>query len=173
MNFLKNRIYFFLASALFIILKFAHANAENNDLYFLLKPLNQIVGFVLDSSSVYYQDIGFYHKALNITIDKSCSGFNFLLLSFLIIYISSLKVLKSHFQKIVGIPLALIIAFVFTLFVNASRILTSILIEKKTNLNYSWLHETEGTFIYVSFLILLYLFVNHIQHKIHSHEKLA
>ena len=164
MNSLKNSIYYVLASALFIILKFAHASAENNDLYFLLKAVNQIIGFVLDSSSDYNQDIGFYHKTLNITIDKSCSGFNFLLLSFLILYLSNLKVLKSHFLKIIGIPLALILAFIFTVFVNTSRILTSILIEKKTNLNYSWLHEAEGSFIYVSFIILLYLFINHIQH---------
>lgn len=166
--------YYIIAFALFILLKFIYASANNNDVFFLTKPLDSIISFVLDSNSVYFEDIGFYHKTLNITIDKSCSGFNFLLLAFLTSYFSSLKVLKSHFLKIIGIPIALFVSYFFTLLVNASRILTSILIENKTNLNYSWLHEAQGTFIYVSFLIILYLFINHAQRYILTrYEKLT
>lgn len=166
--------YYIIAFALFILLKFIYASANNNDVFFLTKPLDSIISFVLDSESTYYQNTGFYHKAMHITIDKSCSGFNFLLLAFLITYFSSLKILKSNVLKIIGIPLALFMAYVFTLFVNASRILTSILIQNKTNLNYSWLHEAQGTFIYVSFLIILYLFINHAQRYILTrYEKLT
>ncbi len=170
----KNTTYYLMAFVLFVLLKFLYASANTNDLYFLLNPLNTVIGFVLDSSSIYYSDIGFFHKTLKITIDKSCSGFNFLLLSFLITYCSSLKVFKSNVLKIIGLPITFIVSYIFTLMVNASRILSAIFIEKQTNLNYSWLHEAEGIFIYVSFLILLYFVINHIQRNIlKHHEKLT
>ncbi len=167
-------MYYGITVSIFILLKFLYAGANNNQVYWLLKPLDIIVSFFLDSSSSYYEGIGFFHEKLNITIDKSCSGFNFLMLSFLLLYLSFLKFLKSHFQKIIGILLSLVLSYIFTLFVNTSRILTAIFIEKNTDLNYPWLHETEGVFIYVSFLIIFYLSINHIQQNIlNRHEKLA
>ncbi|MEW4922939.1 exosortase K [Algibacter sp. 2305UL17-15] len=170
----KHSAYYITGILLFIILKLMYSNANNSQVFILLKPLDTIISFILDSHSVYNPDFGFYHETQNITIDKSCSGFNFLMLSFVLIYFSVLKNLKSHFFKIIAIPLTLFFAFAFTQFVNASRILTAIFIEKNTNFNYDWLHEAEGVFIYLSFLITLYISINYVQNKIiHTHEKLT
>lgn len=170
----KHSAYYSIGIIIFISLKLMYSSANNNQVFILLKPLDSIVGFILDSNSVYDSDIGFYHEKLNITIDKSCSGFNFLMLSFMLLYFSLFKNLKSHFSKIIVIPVALFFAYLFTLFVNASRVLTAIFIEKNTRFNYTWLHEAEGVFIYLSFLITLYISINYIRNKIiYTHEKLA
>ena len=170
----KHSTYYLTGIILFIGLKLMYSNANNNQVFILLKPLDKIVGFILDSHSVYNNDIGFFHEKLNITIDKSCSGFNFLMLSFILLYFSLLKSLKSHFFKISAILVAIFFAYSFTLFVNASRILTAIFIEKNTDLNYAWLHEAEGVFIYLSFLITLYISINYVQNKIiNTYEKFA
>lgn len=174
MKLTKDIKYYSVGIILFIGLKLMYSNANNNEVLILLKPLDLIVGFILDSHAVYNNEVGFFYKELNITIDKSCSGFNFLMLSFLLLYFSFLKNLKSHFLKIIAIPTTLFIAFIFTLFVNASRVLTALFIEKKTNISYAWLHQAEGVFIYLSFLITLYISINYIQNKIiNSHEKFA
>ncbi len=174
MKLIKHSTYYIIGIVLFIVLKLIYSNADNNQVFILLKPLDKIVGFILDSHSIYNNDIGFFHEKLNITIDKSCSGFNFLLLSFILLYFSLLKNLKSHFFKISAIPVTLFFAYSFTLFVNASRVLTAIFIEKNTNLNYAWLHEAEGVFIYLSFLITLYISINYVLNKIiNTHEKFA
>ena len=170
----KHSTYYIIGITLFVGLKLMYSNANNNQVFILLKPLDKIVGFILDSHSVYNNDVGFFHEKLNITIDKSCSGFNFLMLSFILLYFSLLKSLKSHFLKILASPVALFFAYSFTLFVNASRVLIAIFIEKKTSLNYAWLHEAEGVFIYLSFLITLYISINYVQNKIiNTHEKFA
>ena len=170
----KHSTYYIVGIALFIGLKLMYSNANNNQVFILLKPVDKIVSFIFDSHSVYNNNTGFFHEKLNITIDKSCSGFNFLMLSFILLYFSFLKSLKSQFLKILVIPLALLFAYSFTLFVNASRVLTAIFIKKKTSLDYAWLHEAEGVFIYLSFLIALYISINYVQNKIiNTHEKFA
>jgi hypothetical protein len=46
------------------------------------------------SHSVYISDKGYYHDNLNILIEKSCSGFNFLLLCFCMLTLTT-----KHNQK--------------------------------------------------------------------------
>ena len=123
--------------AIFLLLKYAFTIADASDLIFLLKPTNIFVGLLTGSHSVYIECNGYYHETLNIIINKSCSGFNFWLLSFL-----SFAYLK------LPIPTALGCAYLLTIFANTSRIFASIAMQSRA------LHEAIGIITYLSFLIL-------------------
>lgn len=170
----NNYAYYILLISVFIGLKLWFSGSSNNNVYYLLKPIDVVISYFTNATSNYNDEFGFFYEKLNITIDKSCSGFNFLLLAFSILYVSILKVLKSKSKKVLIIPILFFIAYVFTLIVNISRILISIFIENKINISFSWLHEAEGVFIYASFLITLYISTNYIINKIkNGHEKYA
>ena len=70
------------------------------------------------------------------------------------------KVCKSILHQIIVFPIVIVATYFLTLFANTSRILTSLFISKQTSLNYSWLHQAEGVFIYLSFLIIFYTLLN-------------
>lgn len=157
----NNTIYYIIVFAFVLIAKAAYTFTTNDMLSFILKPLSHIISVVTNADFIYSNAIGFYFETLNITIDKSCSGINFWCISFLVFMLSLLRVCKTRLQKILLFPVVIFATYILTLFANASRILTSIFIEKQTDFNYPWLHQAEGVFIYVSFLILVYTLLNH------------
>jgi exosortase K len=152
-----------MALIIFAAAKFAYVFANNDMIRFLTKPTNQVVSFITNRTPIYNSEIGFYYQNLNITIDKSCSGFNFWMLLFLLLFFSILKIIESNKIKMLLFPITLLTSYLLTLFVNTSRILIALFIEKNTSLNYHWLHQAEGVFIYLSFLIIFYLSLNYLQ----------
>ncbi|WP_178989281.1 exosortase K [Winogradskyella schleiferi] len=167
----KNTFFFSILFSIVIVAKTAYTFATNDALIFILKPISKAVSLVSNVNFQYANEFGFYFEELNITIDKSCSGINFWLISFVVFATLLVKICNSNFQKIIVIPLSLLATYILTLFANTSRILTSIFIEKQTNFNYSWLHQAEGVFIYLSFLILVYMILNYTLTKYYSHDE--
>lgn len=165
----RNIIYYSLIILSVIISKGFYSTTSNDTLVFILKPLSSIISLFTDSDFTYTTDYGFYFRHLNITIDKSCSGINFWIISFVVFSISILRICKSHLQKLISIPLVLIATYVLTLFANTSRILSSIFIAKQTSFDYPWLHQAEGVFIYLSVLIFTYTILNHSLSNINTH----
>ncbi|WP_425567980.1 exosortase K [Postechiella marina] len=170
----KNTVCHLFALTFFIGSKFAYSLANNNMISFLTKPTNAIISFITNNASSYSPKTGFYYSNLNIVIDKSCSGFNFWMLLFLLLFFSTLKFIKTYKNKLLLFLATLLISYLLTLFTNTSRILVSLFITQNTSLHYSWLHQAEGVFIYLSFLIVFYLSLNYLQNKFtNKHEKLA
>jgi exosortase K len=91
----KNIPYYIAAAGFFILLKAGYTFAGNDNLIFLLSPTDKLVGLLTGSHSVYLTESGYFHSALNITVDKSCSGFNLWVLSFLVFSYLLLK----YFEK--------------------------------------------------------------------------
>jgi len=116
------------------LLKFAFTFVSNDDLLFLLKPTDAIVRLLTGSSSFYLAENGYYHKELHILIDKSCSGFNFWILYFLLFSFLTLKYVDKPLHKILVISISLVFAYILTIFVNASRIFVSIVVKSQINL---------------------------------------
>lgn len=173
----KNLLYYLLSIGIFLLLKLGYTFADNNSLFFLLKPTDKLVSFLTGSSSVYLVSNGYYNDKLNILIDKSCSGFNFWILCFLVFTYLTIKYLDKPIHKILSIPAALFSAYCVTIFVNTSRIYASIIVQHQTKnilLNYQPLiHEAVGIITNLSFLILaFYLLEKFLTNKLH-HEKLA
>lgn len=157
----KNIPYYLIAIGIFILLKIGYTFADNDDLIFLLNPTDTLVGVITNSNSYYLAESGFFNSRLNIIIDKSCSGFNFWILCFIALTFLAIKNLDKIHHKIIALPTILALSYIFTILVNSSRILVSTVIHS-SELTFigsspSWLHQAEGSFIYLSFLIVIYL----------------
>jgi exosortase K len=161
MNIRKNMLYYLIAIGIFILLKIGFIFANNDDLVFLLKPTNNLIGFVTNSNAQYFTGRGYFHERLNIFIGKSCSGFNFWILCYIMLIFLALRFLNNGVYKVIAVPSILVFAYFLTIFVNASRILFSIFIHSSgatfIDSKINWLHRAEGTFIYLFFLIVIYL----------------
>ncbi len=159
----KNIPYYLTAVGLFVLLKFGFTLADNNDLTFLIKPTDKLVGLLTGSHSIYLPENGYFHEHLNIIIDKSCSGFNFWVLCFLLFTYLTTKHFDKTLHKILTIPSALIGAYLLTIFVNSSRIFASIVVQTQTKhifLNQQHIiHEAIGIITNLSFLILAYILI--------------
>jgi len=157
----KNIPYYLIAIALLILLKFGYTLADNGKLIFLLYPTDKIVGLLTGSPSVYFSDKGYYHVSMNILIEKSCSGYNFMLLCFCMLTFLSLKHINKPFFKSLSIPVSLIAAYILAILVNASRIFASIIIQNQANnflpdRPHLILHDIVGIITNLTFLILIY-----------------
>lgn len=158
----KNIPFYLTTIGLFILLKYWYSIANNYNLIFLLKPTDKIVGLLTGSHSVYFSDKGYYHDSLNILIEKSCSGFNFLLLCFCMLTFLFLKYADKTIFKSLSILFTLIVSYLFTIFVNGSRIFVSIIIQQRANnflpdRPHLILHEIVGVITNLTFLILIYI----------------
>lgn len=170
--------YYLVAIGFFILLKFGYTVANNDNLMFLIKPIDAIVGILTGSHSIYFSDKGYYHEGLNILIGKSCSGFNFMLLCFCMLAFLFLKYADKALFKILTLPFALIIAYFLTVFVNASRIFVSIIIQQQANSflpdrPHLILHEIVGVLTNLTFLILIYIALEKFLTNKYPNEKLA
>ncbi len=171
----KNTPYYLTAVGLFLLLKFGFTLSDNNDLTFLLKPTDKLVGFLTGSQSVYISESGYFHEQLNIIIDKSCSGFNFWILTFLLFTYLTVQYFDKTLSKIWAIPIALIGAYLLTIFVNTSRIFASIVVQTRTKsifLNQQHIiHEAIGVITNLTFLILAYILIDKILTYKRNHAK--
>ena len=169
----KNLPYYLLALGLFLSLKFCFTIADNNTLTFLLYPTDKLVSLITGSQSVYFPDNGYYHEKLNIVIDKSCSGFNFWVLGFLVFAYLGLQYFDKHVHKMLTLPTALTFAYLLTIFANTSRIFASIVVQHQTAKIFSGkqylIHEAVGIITYLSFLILAYYLIEKfLTHRRHA-----
>ena len=160
----KNIPYYVIAIGIFILFKFSFVYADTEDLKFLLKPTEKLIGLLTGTSSVYVLGKGYFYSHLNIVIDKSCAGFNFWVLSFLMLTFLGLQHYEGIVKKLAVITFALMGTYLFTVFVNTSRIFASIVIHNKTsgileNQQHN-IHEMIGIATNLTFLILLYFFTD-------------
>lgn len=157
----RNLPYLLTALAIFVLLKLAYTQADTDDLAFLLGPTDRLVGLAANSSSVYEPTRGYLHPDLNIVIDKSCSGFNFWMMSFLMLSFLLLRYLAQPTHKRAALPIALLCAYALTIFANTSRISIAVLLQNQFPgfpPHYrDWFHQAQGTFVYLSCLIGIYL----------------
>ena len=159
----KNIPYYVVAILLFVLLKFGYTLADYNDLAFLLKPTAKLVELLTGSQPVYLSDNGYFYDQLNILIGKSCSGFNFWILSFLVFSYLGLKYFDKHLLKILMLPTALVCAYLLTVLSNTSRIFASVVVRNQTIIIFPdkqyLIHEIVGIITNLTFLILTYCLI--------------
>ncbi|QZT37189.1 exosortase K [Halosquirtibacter xylanolyticus] len=162
----KNIPFYIFAVGVFVIMKFWFRTFGNDQLLFLLYPTNSIIELITGDQAIYTSGSGFEHPRLNIIIEKSCSGYNFLLLCFLVLYFQSLKHSESLSEKAFQLVQYLAIAYISTIFINASRIIISIILKHSAIDNFRIsrhiIHESIGVVTYLTFL----LFVSVINEKL-------
>lgn len=141
---------------LFCICKAAYAQASSADLRLLLAPTNYLVELILGSKSMFDPAAGFVHADLRISIDKSCSGFNFWVLCWLMLSVAAVQ-RRIRWPVLLAL---LVVSYALTLLVNTSRILTAIFLRgvlPPAVQQYAWLHQAEGALLYLFSLVLIYL----------------
>ena len=156
------------AVGIVLVGKYWYTQADTDALLFLLQPISQLVHLISNQHYTFLPAEGYYFPNGNILISADCSGFNWLLLAYLIGIFAGLRFLKKPFYKIPLLPVLLLISYVLSLLVNSTRILFSIILMETLDQHSTWLHLAEGTFIYLSSLILWYLACLYFFNKINS-----
>ena len=160
--------------AVFILLKYLHSISTSMDLLFLLSPTSYIVELMIDMESTLIRPNGFYFPIIDVLIDKSCSGFNLLLICLLML--GFLPKDKFKIPILVELLMSISVAYIFTILVNALRIYVCIYVSHVQKIN-DWLgqdiaHSAVGIFTNLSFLILLFILV-HFLFSNKNNEKLT
>ena len=163
-----------IISACFLMkLWFSFSTTEN--LLFILKPVNWLVHASIDGSFNIRDDGSYYYPKLNVLIDKSCSGFNFLIICWGALSSVLVKTSRGWATNLLGLSKAMLIAYVLTIAVNASRIIISItLLQFSANAEWvssPWFHEALGSMIYIISLLLTYLLF--LKKPFYQHAKLT
>jgi exosortase K len=147
-----------------LVLKLLYPLADTEDLKIFVQPTAEIVSIGNNESFIYSAD-GFYFPAMNVLIDKSCSGFNFFIIA-LCVFASIVPyhyLSKRHCVLLMG--LLVFVTYAITICVNASRIITAIfLLRLQTSVPWvtqPWVHEAEGALVYLFALLGAYLIITH------------
>jgi len=173
----ENTGYYLTAALIFILLRVGFTLSDDKNLAFLLKPTDKLVSLLTGSHSVFIENSGYFHEKLNIIIGKSCSGFNFLMLSFLVFAWLALKYFNKPLRKYLNIPIALISAWLLAVFVNTSRILASVAVQNRIEFFFPGrrhlIHEAVGIITELTFLVLTYCLIENLLKQRGYHEKPA
>ncbi len=167
----KHRIYTLLPYYIVIgfvamVLKYTVRFADNDSLWFMLKPVNGLIELLTSSESIYSKNRGYVYEGLNIAIDHSCAGLNLWVIAFVMFAYLSVKHRTGIVRRTFGIALSLIVSLLFTILANTSRIFAAITIQpfllNTLPFPKSILHEAIGVCVNLSFLILAYILINNI-----------
>jgi exosortase K len=150
----------FTAGALVFVMKYLHAKAGTEELLFILQPTSFAVQVFQNASSEFIPEKGFVFPDIDIVIDKSCAGGNFLILCFSVLIVSVFLNLNKKNLGWFLIPALLIVAWLMAIITNVIRINTAIFsLKLKTQWPVTaspWFHEMQGAIIYLTFLILIF-----------------
>lgn len=157
-----------MVALIFITAKLIYPYLATENLKVLLTPISYLVSFFTDSPISFSAESGYYLPLLNIVIDKSCSGFNFWLIGFIVIAFSFINNENARWRfgeshKIIRIIMSILMAYGLTIIANTSRIISIIKMNQifpSWNEQYEWLHAAQGTFVYLFFLIGFYLILH-------------
>ncbi|TAE49256.1 MAG: exosortase K [Bacteroidetes bacterium] len=156
----RNFLLYALAVLLFICLHMAFKRADVEDVRFLLAPADKVLEWATGSRAEWSAE-GYFHPELNIIVGKACAGAYFGTICFLMLTFLSLRFLNRWQHKLLAIPAVLLGTYLLTLLANTSRLLFSVFLHEKLVLlagkNLSWLHQAEGSLVYLFSLIVIYL----------------
>ena len=153
-----------------IAIKLFYANCQTEDLKLFLKPVSMVVSFFTGARYQYSAEMGYFFPALQISIERSCSGVNFFVMAFCMVSISVLPFYKTAVRKFIALTGFAFGAFLFTILANSSRIIIAINSLRWSEIFYTLgtdkMHLYQGSFIYIFFLILFYFLALYSNRKI-------
>ncbi len=151
-------VYFLMLLAIFVYLKYWHSLVGTAELYFLLWPVSFLLELTTNAPASYDSEFGFVFEGLGIVLDRSCSGFNFLLICFLMLGFSVLPQWIDGASRVLMIPLLLLFAYLACVVANFSRVMLLLKLPVSWELRWEWLHAGIGAGVYLSTLMLIFLF---------------
>ncbi len=169
--FIKKRdiIYYIVAGAVFVLLKLVYRHLETADLTFLLAPTTKIVELMTGFKAEFLAKDGFYFASLNVVINKSCSSFNFMLISFLAFAYVSVRETLTLLQKSLALVGSMLLAYLLAVVSNSIRIYTAIKLlplSQTFSPDYEGItHEAIGIITNLTLLLLAYFLVERLLQK--------
>ena len=140
-------------------LKSFYSTASVNDLRWILAPTASLVELITSTHFEFESQAGYMSSDHTFLIAASCSGVNFLIISFVMLTLA--KISRSWPRNIEWrfFPIAMLVAYLTTLLANTTRIVAALSLQK---LEIGWLgreeiHRLEGIFVYFGFLFLLFV----------------
>ena len=172
----KNVPFYFAALVAFICLKAYHRMAGVDEFALFIFPVSKIIEFLTGAEASYIIGEGYYFQSLDVLINKSCSGFNFCLISFLLFTFLFVSHFEKPIKKVGALLSSILLSYVLTVVVNASRIYALIVLQ---DMRVSFfiadqdiLHQCVGIITYLTFLVLTYLAIERFLNKrTNSHAK--
>lgn len=154
-------------------LKLYYAQSNTEDLLLFLHPVSSLVELFTGTYAEFQPEVGYYFPQLQISVERSCSGVNFFIMAFCMVSISALPFYKSNKHKIIALIIWTLLAYLLSIGATSSRILIAIGSLQFQEV-YPWLadakvHQAQGGFVYLFFLILFYLSATFFNTKIARH----
>lgn len=170
---IKNNILPVLIGTVVVIgIKILYIPITTEQLHYWLLPINKLLELFTGASSEWVSEKGYYYGAFDILIEKSCSGVNYWLMCTVVLYFLILKHYSSYIVKCLAFPILLLVSYMMTILVNATRIYSYLLVINGINfpqgLNSHVVHEAIGVIVYLFFLILIYLTTNTLLNKTYA-----
>lgn len=165
---LKPKLYKLVVLLGFVVLAklwLRQASLEHH--FFLLTPLVWTIELFVHEKAVFVPSEGFFFRANDFIIDQSCAGANFFIISAaMLLYFVLFQYNKPTYLLVL---LSLWAAYFLTYLANTSRIIIAVFIANAplfpATPNHQWFHQLQGSFVYLLFLILGYLFVSYLSKK--------
>jgi exosortase K len=159
---MNKQLPYYVASILFFVfMKFWYTSSQAQQLSFLLKPINALFSLAMGAPYINNSNGSFSYPNLGILIDKSCAGFNFWLLSFMMLLFLFYSYANHKGHRWGYLFLSLAISYIATILVNTSRIVASVKIQRLpiafVQQHAHIVHESIGVITNLTFLILLYI----------------
>lgn len=165
----KKYLYMLYIIGIIIIfgIKYIYSKASCAQLDFILAPTARWVTLISGISFTKQADVGYINHSIRFIIAPSCSGVQFMLITFAALFFPFVHRTKPVRGGICWLAGSFIFSYPFTVFVNGFRIMLAIYIPvyfDKWNIYADWLtperlHTIIGTVVYVASLLALYLLV--------------
>ncbi len=153
-----------------VALKFWYQTASITDLKWFIEPTVLLVKWMSGLQFYFSPEHGFYNMDSSILITKDCSGVNFLIIAVTLSVFTRLSSpsVISNIKR--SYPFIIFASFVITITANTARIMGAICLlpckDLISALNMGeFIHQTEGIFVYLFFLIIFYLWLKGEPHE--------
>ena len=165
----------YLAGVLIIFgMKYFYSKAGCDELTWILAPTARWVGILCGIRFEYHPQTGYVNHALRFIIAPSCSGVQFMIITFATLLYSFVHRMRSRRGSYCWIGLCLGIAYLFTVFINGIRIVLSVylphyLAEQIMHyrfMNPERLHTIIGTVTFVFGLFIIYFTADYATQKL-------
>ena len=135
-------------------LKWWYRTATLDDLDLLLSPVARMVALLGNSPYEFVSGKGYYFPHLNMVIDRSCSGTNFMVIATAAFAFIVLKNRNGGCMRPLVAMLMLPVAYALTLLTNTGRILCMVTLQRIGHAPSDLVHEVIGAAIFLTALIL-------------------
>lgn len=167
---MKTRLWVLAVSALVIWgLKRHYADARADDLWWILSPTTQMVGFMTGAAFALIPGEGYFSRDHLFLIEKSCAGINFMVAAVGMVVFALLHRAGSGMSGALVVVVSLVASYCAAVLVNAVRITIAMWLAARppglSTFTAADIHRVEGIVVYFAGLALLYEIVRRLDSR--------